>query len=326
MLTFLPLFLPPPSAPTFEIKRQFSVTGDGGWDYLTVDPDSKRLFITRGTHVQVMDTESGKLITDIPDTPGVHGVALDKAANKGFISNGRDDSVSIIDLKTLKETSRVKVGQGPDAILFDSSSNTVFSFNGRSHNASAIDAKSGKVRGEVALEGKPEDGISDGKGDVYVNLEDKSEVVEFDAKSLKVLKRWSLAPGEEPTGIAYDAKKGLVFSACGNAMLAVSDAKTGKVLQTTPTGDGTDYAGYDPSSGTVFTSNGEGTLSVVQASSGKYSTVQNLKTKTSARTMAVDAKHHLIYLIAADFEAPQPGRRRGAMKPNSAIILVVGVK
>ena len=273
-----------------------------------------------------MATDTGRIVADIPNTQGVHGIALNKKTGKGYISNGRDNSVSIFDLKTNTETSRVKVGQNPDGIIFDEFSNSVYTFNGRSSDATAVDAASGTVRGTVPLGGKPEGGVSDGKGHIFVNIEDKSEVVEFDAKTLKVVKQWSLAPGEEPTGIGYDAKKGLIFSACGNSMLAVSDIKTGKVLGTAPTGDGTDFAAYDASIGTIFTSNGAGTLSVIQDVKGKYTNVQNVKTKASARTMALDPKHHLVYLIAAEFEAAQPGQRRGKMKPNSTSIIVIGKK
>lgn len=313
-------------APHYAVLNKFPIPGEGGWDYLTVDSDAKRLYISRGTHVQVMATDTGKIIGDILDTPGVHGIAIATKLGKGFISNGRDNSVTVFDLKTLKETKRVKVGMNPDGIIFDAFSGTVFTFNGRSSDATAVDAKTEKVLGTVPLGGKPEGGESDGKGNIYVNIEDKSSVVQFGAKSLKVVKSFPLAPGEEPTGIGFDLKKGLIFSGCGNKMMTVLDVKTGKVIASAPTGDGTDAAGYDPSTGIAFTSNGEGTLSLVQLVGGKYVNVQNVKTQPSARTMALDAKHHVVYLIAAEFSAPAQGQRRGSMKPGSACILTVGQK
>ena len=326
MLILTSLILHAALAPNYTVIHKYPIPGEGGWDYITVDPDSNRLYISRGTHVQVMATDTGKIVGDIPNTPGVHGIALAKSLGKGFTSNGRDNSVSVFELKTLKETSRVKVGMNPDGIIYDSFSGYVFTFNGRSSDATAFDAKSGKVMGTVPLGGKPEGGVSDGKGTIFVNVEDKSSVVEFGAKSLKVIKSFALAPGEEPTGIGFDAKKGLIFSGCGNSMLTVLDVKSGKIIGSAPTGGGTDFAGYDPSTGTAFTSNGEGTLSVIQLVSGKYKNVQNVKTQPSARTMSLDAKHHLVYLIAAEFEAAPAGGRRGAMKPGSAAILVVGMK
>ena len=326
MLVITSLLIHTMLAPNYAVIHKYPIPGEGGWDYITADPDAKRLYISRGSHVQVMDTSNGKIVGDIPNTPGVHGIALAPKLGKGFTSNGRDNSVTVFDLKSLKETSRVKVGMNPDGIIFDPYTGYVFTFNGRSSDATAVDAKSGKVMGTVPLGGKPEGGQSDEKGNIYVNIEDKSSVVQFGAKSLKVIKSFPLAPGEEPTGIGYDAKKGLIFSGCGNSMLTVLDIKSGKVIGTAPTGGGTDFAGYDASTGTAFTSNGEGTLSVVMLVGGKYKNIQNVKTQPSARTMALDAKHHLVYLIAADFEAAQAGQRRGTMKPGSANILVVGMK
>lgn len=326
MLVITSLILHAALAPNFSVIHKYPIPGEGGWDYLTVDADSKRLYISRGTHVQIMDTASGKIIGDIPNTPGVHGIALAPKLGKGFTSNGRDNSVSVFDIKTLKETNRIKVGTNPDGIIFDASSGVVFTFNGRSNDATAVDARSGKVLGTVALGGKPEGGEADGMGNVYVNIEDKSQVVEFNIKSLKVVKTFALAPGEEPTGLGFDHKKGLIYSGCGNSMLTVLDIKSGKVVGSVKTGDGTDAAGFDPTTGMAFTSNGEGTLSVAHMVAGKLTSVQTVKTQASARTMALDAKNHLVYLICAEFEPTAPGERRGKMKPGSAAILVVGQK
>lgn len=324
MLILAPYILHSFLATNFGVIHTYPIPGEGGWDYLTVSPETNRLYISRGTHVQVMATDTGKIVGDILNTPGVHGIAVAPKLGKGFTSNGRENTVTIFDLKTNTETGRVKVGTGPDGIMFDAFSGYVFTMNGRSADATALDAKSGTVVGTVELGGKPEGAVSDDHGNVFVNLEDKSEVVEFSTKTLKVVKRWALGPGEEPTGIGFDSKKGLIFSACGNSMLAISEIKTGKVVQTVPTGGGSDAAGFDSSSGTVFTSNGEGTVSVIESVGGKFSNIQNVKTKQSARTMALDTKRHLLYTIAAEFETTQPGERRGKMKPGSAVIIVVG--
>ena len=220
----------------------------------------------------------------------------------------------------------MKVGENPDAILFDKATGRVFSFNARSNDVTVIDAKSEKVVGTVKFEGNPELPVSDEKGHVYVNLESKSCVVEIDARALKVTRSWPLAPGEEPTGLAFDKRHGFLFSTCANSMMAISDVKSGKVIETVPIGTGPDSAGFDPKNGIAFSSNGEGTLSLVQSVSGKFQNIGNVPTKKSARTMAIDESRHLVYLIAADFEDPAPGQRRGKMKPGTAEIIVVGQK
>ncbi|MDR3688487.1 MAG: YncE family protein [Fimbriimonas sp.] len=312
--------------PHYKVLKRFPLAGDGGWDYMTVDSPSHRLFISRGTHVQVMDVTNGKLVGDIANTPGVHGIAIDRALRRGYTSNGRENTVTVFDLMSLKEVARIKVtGENPDAILFDSATNRVFTFNGRTGNATAIDVKTNSVVGTIKLNGKPEFPQADGMGTVFVNIEDTSEVQQIDAKALKVVKTWKIAPAEGPSGMSIDLKHHRTFSTC-DGLLAISDTKAGKLAQTAKIGDGPDAAGFDPAFDVAFSSNGgDGTLSVVaRKSNGAYETVQNLPTQKSARTMALDAKSHRIYLIGAEFQAPAPGSRRGQMKPNSAVIIVVG--
>jgi YVTN family beta-propeller protein len=304
--------------------------GAGGWDYIKFDPDSRRLFISRSTHVMVLDPESGKLIGDIPDTAGVHGIALAPEFGRGFTSNGREGTVTIFDLKTLKPISKTKVGDNPDAILFDPASKRVFTFNGHSHDATAVDAATGNVIGTIPLGGKPEFGISDGNGGVFVNIEDKSELVALDPQNLKVKSRWPLAPCESPSGLAIDAKNRRLFAGCDNKMMAVVDADSGKVLTTLPIGDGVDANGFDPDNGFAYASCGEGVLTVVHEDSpAKFTVVQNVRTERGARTMTVDPKTHNVYLVTAKFgppPAPSAGepRPRPSILPDSFVVLVVG--
>lgn len=326
MITLSSIILGALTAPSFSIVHEYPIPGNEGWDLLAVSSELQRLYISRGSHVQVMATDTGKVVADIPNTQGVHAIAVAPSLHKGFITNGRDNSVGVFNLDTNKETSRVKVGENPDAILFDKATGRVFSFNARSNDVTVIDAKSEKVVGTVKFEGNPELPVSDEKGHVYVNLESKSCVVEIDARALKVTRSWPLAPGEEPTGLAFDKRHGFLFSTCANSMMAISDVKSGKVIETVPIGTGPDSAGFDPKNGIAFSSNGEGTLSLVQSVSGKFQNIGNVPTKKSARTMAIDESRHLVYLIAADFEDPAPGQRRGKMKPGTAEIIVVGQK
>ena len=313
------------------VVKTYKLGGDGGWDYLTVDPDSHHLFISRSTHVLVIDFDSGKSVGDIPDTPGVHGIALANDLGRGFTSNGREGTVSIFDLKTLKPISKVQsVGENPDAILFDPATKRVFTFNGRSHNSTAIDAASGNIVGKIELGGKPEFGVSTGDGELFVNLEDKSELLALDPKELKVKSRWPLAPCESPSGLAIDKKNRRLFVGCDNKMMAVVNADTGKVITTLPIGDGVDADRFDPDNKLAFASCGEGVLTVVKEDSpDKFSVAQNVKTERGARTMELDRKTHKIYLVTAKFgpppaataEQPHP---RPSILPDTFEVLVVG--
>jgi DNA-binding beta-propeller fold protein YncE len=313
------------------VTKTYKLGGEGGWDYLTVDPDSHHLFISRSTHVMVIDADSGKSVGDIPDTPGVHGIALAKDLGRGFTSNGREGTVSIFDLKTLKLINKVQaVGDNPDAILFDPATKRVFTFNGRSGNSTSIDAASGNIVGKIELGGKPEFGVSTGEGELFVNIEDKSELVAIDPKELKVKSRWPLAPCESPSGLAMDVKSRRLFVGCDNKMMAVVNADTGKVITTLPIGDGVDADRFDPDNNLAFASCGEGVLTVVKEDSpDKFSVVQNVKTQRGARTMGLDSKTHRVYLVTAKFgpppaataEQPHP---RPSILPDTFEVLVVG--
>jgi DNA-binding beta-propeller fold protein YncE len=318
----------------YELKNKFTIGGDGGWDYLTYDPAGKRLFVSRATRVQVIDPEKGTVTTEIANTPGVHGIALAQDLGKGFTSNGRENTVTVFDLNTLKETSRIKLegGENPDAILYDPASKRVFTFNGRSKNATAIDAASLGVVATIPLDGKPEFAVADGKGMVYVNIEDKSEITSIDAKKAKVVNTWPLAPCEEPSGLAMDQKSRRLFAGCGNKMMAVVNADSGKIVTTVPIGPGVDANGFDPGTALAFSSNGgDGTLTLVhEDSSDKFTVVQNAATQRGARTMALNPSNHEVYLVTAEFEEAPPAegqtRPRRTMKPGTFTLLVMARK
>lgn len=317
----------------YEVKQKYVLGGDGGWDYLTFDAAGKRLFISRGTHVMVVDPYKGSTVGDIANTPGVHGIALAQDLGKGFTSNGRENTVTVFDLKTLKETARIKLdAENPDAILYDPASKRVFTFNGRSKNATVIDAEKGAVVSNIPLDGKPEFGVADGKGMVYVNIEDKSEITEIDAKKATVVKNWPLAPCEEPSGLAMDQKSRRLFSGCSNKVMAVSNADTGKVVTTVPIGEGVDANAFDPETKLAFSSNGrDGNLTVVHEDSpDKFSVVENAPTQKFARTMALDTTNHDVYEVTAEIEELPPAkegeRPRRNMKPGTFTLLVVGKK
>jgi DNA-binding beta-propeller fold protein YncE len=308
----------------YHLVKTISLPGDEGWDYLTVDGAARRVYVSHATHVVVVDADSGAIVGDIPDTAGVHGIALATDLGRGFTSNGRANTVTIFDLKTLKTLGTVKAGTNPDAIVYDSLSKRIFTMNGRSQDATAINAADGTVLGTIALGGKPEFAVADGKGTIFVNIEDKSELVQFDPQKLAVLHRWPLAPCTEPSGLAMDVASRRLFAGCDNKMMAVINADDGKVIATPPIGEGVDANAFDPSSGLAFASNGEGTLTVVHEDSpDKFSVLENVATKKSARTMALDPKTHRIFLPSAEFAAPAAGERRGKMQPGSFAILVL---
>jgi len=312
----------------YHIIDRLHLGGEGGWDYLTVDSASHRLFISRGTHVLVIDTRSNRPVADIPDTPGVHGIALAPELGRGFISNGRANTASIFDLRTLQVTGQVRTGENPDAILYDPAAKRVFTFNGKSRDATVFDARSGIVLGTVALGGKPEFAAADGSGRVFVNIEDTSEVVELDSRKLVVARRYPLHPCIEPTGMAIDAGRRRIFSGCRNKVMAVLDVETGSVTATVPIGEGVDGNAFDPGTGLIFSSNGEGTLTVIRESSSGIFEAEAVPTQRGARTMALDPATHNIYLPTAEF-APAPAsagasRPRPEMVRNSFTVLVVG--
>ena len=318
------------SAPGYHVVTTWQVGGEGGWDYLTADADARRVYISRGTHVMVIDADSGKSVGDIPDTPGVHGIALAPELGRGFTSNGREGTVSIFDIKTLVPSNKVKVGENPDAILYDPATKRVFTFNGRSHDSTAIDAVTGKVLGTIPLDGKPEFAASDAKGEIFVNIEDKSELTAIDPEKLEVKAKWPLAPCTEPSGLSIDRKNRRLFVGCDNKMMAVVDADSGKVLATPAIGDGVDATNFDPGTNLAFASCGEGVLTVVQEEPpDKFSVAENIPTQQGARTLALDTKTHNVFVVTAKFGPPpaptadNPHPRRSIV-PDSFVVLVVG--
>jgi hypothetical protein len=323
ILGLLPAMLAMAAPTGYHVLGDVKIGGEGGWDYLTVDSAARRLYVSHATHVAVVDIDAGKVVGDIPDTQGVHGIAVIPELNKGFTSNGRANSVTIFDLKTLKPIGQVATGENPDSIRYDAVSGRVFTFNGRSNNSTAIDAKTGKVAGTIALGGKPEFSVADGKGTVFVNIEDKNEVVAIDAAKLAVAKRYSLSPCDGPSGLAIDTKNRRLFSVCSNRLMAVSDPDSGKVLATPPIGQGSDGAVFDPATGYAFSSNGDGTLTVVQQAGGKWDVLENIATERGARTIALDDKTHKLYLPTAR-TAPAQGGGRATYLPDTFKVLVIG--
>jgi DNA-binding beta-propeller fold protein YncE len=316
--------------PGYHVVNTYKLGGEGGWDYLTLDASARRLYISRATHVMVIDADSGKVVGDIADTPGVHGIALATDLGRGFTSNGRENTVSIFDLKTLATSSKVKVGQNPDAIIFDPATKRVFTFNGKSNDSTVLDAEKGTVLGTIKLDGKPEFAASDGKGAIFVNIEDKSEIEAIDANKMEVKAKWPLAPCTEPSGLALDRKNRRLFSGCDNKMMAIVNADDGKVLATLPIGEGVDATAFDDEAGLAFASCGEGVLTVVhEESPDKFILAENVPTQQGARTMALDTKTHNVFVVAAKFGPPpaatadNPHPRRSIV-PDSFVVLVIG--
>ena len=310
------------SAGPYHVTKTIAVGGDEGWDYLAADSALRRIYVSHGSRVVVLDADNNSVVGDIPDTQGVHGIAIAPDAGRGFTSNGRANTVTIFDRNTFHTLGTVKAGSNPDAILYDPSTKRVFTMNGRSQDTTAINAADGTVAGTLALGGKPEFAVADGQGSIFVNIEDKSELVQFDAQKLVVLNRWPLAPCEEPSGLAGDLKSRRLFAGCGNKLMAILNADTGKMVATVPIGDGVDANAFDPGSNLAFASTGDGFVTVVHEDSpDKYTVVANVPTKRSARTMTLDLKTHALFLSAADFGPPAPGERRGKMKPGSFVVL-----
>ncbi|GAC1677622.1 MAG: hypothetical protein PVS2B2_14150 [Candidatus Acidiferrum sp.] len=307
----------------YHLGKTLAPGGDEGWDYLLVDSEARRVYISHGSRVLVIDADTYETVGQISDTQGVHGISLAPELGRGFTSNGRTHTMTIFDLKTLKTIGTVKTGKNPDAILYEPSTKRVFTFNGGSADATAINAADGTVLGTIALGGRPEFAVADDKGNIYVNIENTSELLQVDAQKLKVLHRWPEAPCQEASGLAIDVKNRRLFAGCDNKIMAVMDADSGKVVATPAIGEGVDANAFDPATGYAFASNGEGTLTVVhEESADKYSVVENVTTKKTARTMGLDLKTHKIFLPAAEFDPPAAGQRRGKMKPGTFVLLV----
>jgi YVTN family beta-propeller protein len=315
-------------AADYSVAEKWALGGDGGWDYPSVDPGAHLLYLSRATHVAVVDTTTGKIAGDIADTPGVHGIALAPDIGRGFISAGKANQVKVFDLRTRGLVASIAVGSKPDAILYDPHSRRVVAFNGHSDSASVIDSATNKVVATIALGGGPEFARSDGAGHVYVNLEDKNELAAIDMESLTVTARWALPGCDGPSGLALDLAHHLSFSVCSNAKMAILDTQSGKGIATLPIGNGVDGAEFDPDSQNAFSSNGDGTVTVVHESDPEhFAVIQTLITAKGARTIALDPNSHRLYLPTASFgpmssaaadEHPKP-----PILPNTFVVLVV---
>jgi YVTN family beta-propeller protein len=316
---------------SYSVIDKWTIGGEGGWDYLAVDPAAPHLFLTHGTRVEVVDTASGAVIGSITGLKGTHGVVFDGENKYGYISDGRANEVVVFDRKSFAKVGSIPAGTNPDGMVFDKQSKTVWAFNGRSSNATVIDAETQKVVATIPLPGKPEFPVTDEAGFVYVNIEDKGEIVKLDVAEKKAVATWPLTGLESPSGQAIDVAGHRLFSVCDGNKMAVTDALTGKRLATPEIGDGPDAAGYDAKNGLAFSSNGDGTLTIVDAGKPGYPVLQTVKTKKGARTMAFDASNGRVYVVTADFgpapaataENPHP---RPAVLPGSFSVLVVGKK
>ena len=316
----------------YHLLKEIPISGEGGWDYLSVDEAGRRLYVSHATKVVVIDLDKDAIAGEITNTPGVHGVALAPDLQRGFTSNGRENKASVVDLKTLETLSRVETGENPDGMVYEPGQQEVYMFNGRSQSATVIDAKTGKVVATIPLSGRPEFPAADAKaGRVYDNLEDKSEVIAIDTKTHTVVNHWPIAPGEEASGMAIDTAHHRLFLGCGNKLMAMMDSDTGKIVGSVPIGDGVDANAFDPGTQYAFASCRDGTVTVAHEDApDKLTVVQTLTTQRGSRTMTLDPKTHRIYLAAAKFEAPAetpPGgaRQRPKMIPDTFKILVYGM-
>jgi len=295
------LAFPGPSETGYEITRKIAIPGQGSWDYLSIDDAGRRLYVSHGVQVEVLDLDSGAIVGKIPNTLGVHGIAIAPDLGRGFVSNGQSSTVTVFDLKTLQTIAEVPVGKKPDAIIYDPATSRVFAFNGGEGSASVISAADAKVVGTIPLGGGPEFAVADGNGLVFNNLEDKNEVLKLDSRNMKVAERWPTAPCQSPSSMAMDKANRRLFIGCRSRVMAVMNAHNGKVITTIPIGDHVDATAYDADSGRVFNSNGEGTITVVrQETPDKYSVLQTVKTVPRAKTMALDAKTHKLFLSTAE--------------------------
>jgi YVTN family beta-propeller protein len=318
------------AAEGYKVINKIKIGGTGGWDYLTLDSPARRLYLSHGATVEVVDLNEGKVVGQIAQLHGVHGIAVAPELEKGFISNGQSNSVTVFDLKTLAKTGEPATGQNPDSICYEPTTRRIFTFNGRSNDSTAIDAKTNEIVKTFPVGDKPEFCVVDGAGKLYVNIENTSEIVEIDAAKTTVTRRAPLAPCEAPSGLAIDVKNKKLFSVCGNRMMAVTDIATMKVIATPAIGPGTDGAGFDPGTGIAFSSNGgDGTLTLVKPVNGQYTVVDTVQTARGSRTMVVDQKLNRVYLLGAEFgPAPEPkaGQKQGRppIIPDSFHVLVVG--
>jgi YVTN family beta-propeller protein len=324
---FLALALTTASAASeYHFIKEIPIGGEGGWDYLSIDKEARRLYVAHASKVVVVDLNDNRIVGEIVDTPGVHGFTI--ASPLGYSSNGRENKVSIVDLKTLRTISKVETGENPDAVLYEAAREEVYAFNGKGQSATIIDAKSAKVVATIPLGGKPEFAVADkASGRVFCNIEDKSEVVAIDTKTHSVVARWPLAPGEEPSGLAFDSAHHRLFAGCDNKLLVMVDSISGKVIATAPIGAGVDACAFDDATGNVFASCGDGTVTIAKMDGEKLTVLQTLQTERGARTMALDPLTHQIYTATAKFDAEKTDDRgRPKIIDGTFHLLVYGPK
>ena len=309
----------------YRVTHTYLLGGDGGWDYIVPDPANHRLFVARENRVMVVDEETGKLLGEVTGVNGAHGTAVAQDTGHGFATSSEDRSVVMFDLKTFKTLGRIPAAEDADAILYDSASKRVFTMNGDAHSSTVIDARAGSLIANIPLGGKPEYGVSAEDGKVYANLTDTSEIVEIDAKTATVGRRWSTAGCKQPVSMAIDTAHHRIFSGCRSGVLAVSDYKGGNVVAMLPIGTGVDGAGFDSASGNVFASNANGTLTVIQQDTpDRYHVIQNVETPQGSRNMGLDPANHRVFVVSAKFGPAAAGsRRRGAVLPGSFSLLVI---
>ena len=315
----------------YTILTRWTIGGEGGWDYLTSDPKAHRLYLTHGPRVEVLDSDSGKVVGSLTGLKGTHGVALDDTGKYGYVSDGGANVVVVFDRASLATVASIPAGTNPDGIVFEPVTKTVWAFNGRSNNATVIDTAQRKVVATIELSGKPEFPVADGRGTVFANIESKNEIVRFDAAAKTITATWPVANCDSPSGLAIDTKGRRLFAVCDGGKMAVVDANSGKTIANPAIGDGPDAARYDSARKLAFSSNGGGTLTIIDASKDSYPVLQNLATQRGARTMTLDEATGRIYLATADFgERPAPTaanpRPRPAIVPGSFTIMVVGQK
>lgn len=314
----------------YKVSKKINIPGNEGWDYLAVDNVNQNLFVSHGSVVNIVDLKLNKTIATINDTKGVHGIAVSNDLNKAFITDGKDNAITVIDLRTFELIDKIAIsGQKPDAILYDAFSKKVFAYNAKSNDATVLDGVTNKIIKNIALGGKPEFSVTNSKGLVYVNIEDTNEIKTIDTKTLEVTATWSITPGEEPSGLAIDLETNRLFSVCGNNMMVVVDASNGKVLKTLPIGEGCDGVAFDSKKKLAFTSNGEGTITVIKEENpNTFTVIETVKTQKGARTITLNKTTGQLYLTTAKFEAkPEPTvenpKPRPGLVPNSFTVLIV---
>jgi DNA-binding beta-propeller fold protein YncE len=313
------------AAEPYQLLHEIAVGGEGGWDYLTVDSAAQRLYVSHGNKLVMINLATDAVVGEITNTPGIHGLALAPELNRGLATCGRENKGAIVDLKTSQILSKVDTGANPDAMLFEPGQKEFYTFNGRGESATVIDAKSGKIVTTIPLSGKPEFATTDMKaGRVFTNIEDKNQLVAIDTTKHEIVNRWPIVPGEEPSGLAFDAKNHRLFLGCRNKLMVMMDSDSGRVLASVPIGAGVDANAFDPETQLAFASCSDGTVTIAHEDSEKLTVVQTLKTEKGARTMALDPTTHKIYLPSAKFEEPAAGQQRGKMIPGSFKILVFG--